>query len=198
VVVVLVPIGKHEMPGYDAYGRAERRLLKNKALVSLLDNDDLRAYVSEPFEELSLVAERVKQCQGLIDARVEPDACSTTFFWRHRYVVIASMTQTFGQLDILVDKRVIAMALYDRNHATQYLETAVSSIQYPGSPADAAKALCVHRNTYFYRVNKIAELFYLDLKNGDDRLAVAFSARILEGMGDRILHGAAENFSPEG
>jgi len=196
LVMVLVAIGRNESFGYDAYLRAERRLLKNKAFVSTLDNDDLRAYVSEPFEELSLATERFAQCQGLMDANVEPDVRAVTFFWRHRYSVIASMAHSFGELDALVDKRVVAMALYDRDHGTQYLETAVSSIQYPGSPGDAAKALCVHRNTYFYRVNKISELFYLDLKTGDDRLAVAFSARIFEGMGEKILLGASAEFTP--
>jgi len=37
-------------------------------------------------------------------------------------------------------------------------------------------------------VNKIAELFYLDLKRGEDRLAVAFSTRFLEGMGGKMLY----------
>jgi DNA-binding PucR family transcriptional regulator len=89
---------------------------------------------------------------------------------------------------MLLDKRVIAMQLYDADHGTAYLETAVRTVEFPGSPAEAAKALNVHRNTYFYRVNKIAELFLLDLKRGEDRLAVAFSTRFMEGMGDQMFY----------
>ena len=59
------------------------------------------------------------------------------------------------------------------------------SVRFPGSPAEAAEALNVHRNTYFYRVNKIRDLFGLDLKDGDDRLALAFTARIIEAVGTR-------------
>ena len=67
-------------------------------------------------------------------------------------------------------------------------------MEHPGSPAEAAKALNVHRNTYFYRVNKVRELFYIDLKKGEDRLAVAFTARIIEGLGDRFHVDASEYF----
>ena len=86
----------------------------------------------------------------------------------------------------MIDKRVVAMLLYDRDHGTQYLDTAVMSVSHPGSPAEAADALNVHRNTYFYRVNKVREMFYLDLKDGDDRLAVAFTTRVMEGLGNRF------------
>lgn len=65
------------------------------------------------------------------------------------------------------------------------------SVRFPGSPAEAAEALSVHRNTYFYRVNKIGELFQLDLKDGDDRLALSFTARILEALGEDAVDAGA-------
>ena len=97
------------------------------------------------------------------------------------------MAKSFAQVDMMLDKRVVAMSLYDRDHDTAYLETACRTVEFPGSPSEAAKALNVHRNTYFYRVNKINELFYLDLKRGEDRLAVAFSTHVLEGLGGNVL-----------
>jgi hypothetical protein len=108
------------------------------------------------------------------------------YFWKHRFAVLANQAHTFAHLDMMLDKRVIAMGMYDRDHGTFYLDTAIKTVEHPGSPADAAKALNVHRNTYFYRVNKISELFYLDLRKGSDRLAVAFSHRFLAGVGDRM------------
>jgi len=194
VVVALVAIGVRETSGYDSYDRAERRLLKSRRFLTLLEHNELRAFVSEPFDELGLAPERVEQCLGLRDARLPSDVAGITMLWHHRYVVAASMAKTFGELDLLIDKRVIAMALYDRDHGTDYLATAKSSVLHPGSPGEAAKALNVHRNTYFYRINKVAELFYLDLKNGEDRLAVSFSTRILEGMGERIFSGATDRY----
>ena len=81
---------------------------------------------------------------------------------------------------MLLDKRVVAMDAYDREHGTAYLETAIMSVRFPGSPAEAASALSVHRNTYFYRMNKVKELFFVDLKDGEDRLALSFTAQVLE------------------
>lgn len=100
--------------------------------------------------------------------------------------MLACSAKTFEQMENMIDKRVVAMLLYDRDHGTQYLDTAIMSINCPGSPAEAADALNVHRNTYFYRVNKVREMFYLDLKDGDDRLALAFTARIMEGLDYRF------------
>ena len=139
-----------------------------------------------PFEELELASERYRQVSDLMAANVDQEG-RIVCFWHHRYAVLTSLGRTFGQVDMMLDKRVVAMDLYDREHGTAYLETARRTVEFPGSPAEAAKALNVHRNTYFYRVNKIAELFFLDLKCGDDRLAVAFSTHVLASMGGTVL-----------
>ncbi|MBQ6521688.1 MAG: helix-turn-helix domain-containing protein, partial [Atopobiaceae bacterium] len=123
----------------------------------------------------------------LISARIE-DEGTIVYFWKHRYAVLACLAKTFGQADMMLDKRVVALSLYEADPGTAYLETACRTVEFPGSPAEAAKALNVHRNTYFYRVNKIAELFLLDLKRGEDRLAVAFSTRFMAGMGNQMLY----------
>ena len=44
------------------------------------------------------------------------------------------------QMEAMIDKRVVAMRLYDQEHGTQYLETAIMSVSHPGSPAEAANA----------------------------------------------------------
>ena len=188
-LVLLIALGARTCPGWDGYNRAERVLGQRKEFVSTLNRNGLRAFVSEPFERLSLAPDRYQQIRDLMAAHVPEDG-SIVFFWQHRYRVLASMARTFCQVDMMLDKRVIAMNLYDFDHHTSYLETARMTVEFPGSPAEAAKALNVHRNTYFYRVNKIAELFFLDLRRGDDRLAVAFSTRFLKGMDNRLLFEA--------
>ena len=185
-LVALIALGRRTCPGWDAYDRAERILCQRKEFVATLSQNAMRAFVSEPFEQLGFAHDRYVQTKNLISARID-DEGPVVFFWLHRFEVLAGLSKSFGQVDMLLDKRVVAMSLYDRDHGTAYLETACRTVEFPGSPAEAAKALNVHRNTYFYRVNKIAELFFLDLKKGDDRLAVAFSTRFLGGMGGRLL-----------
>ncbi|MDO4537892.1 MAG: helix-turn-helix domain-containing protein [Coriobacteriales bacterium] len=186
VLAVIVPIGKSMVVGYDDYYRAHRFIFNNRRFISVLDNNDMRSFVSEPFTELTMAAGRFKQCIELMDAVDEERGGRVRCFWEERFKVIARTAKSFDEMDSLLDKRVVAMSVYDRDHGTQYLETAILSVRHPGSPAEAAKALNVHRNTYFYRVNKVHELFYIDLKDGDDRLSLAFTARVLEGMGDRL------------
>jgi hypothetical protein len=185
-LVVLLSLGPRLCAGWDAYDRAERILGQRKEFLHTLAQNGLTAYVSEPFEQLSLAPDRYMQIRDLMASRIADDG-PIVFFWKHRYAVLASLAKTFGQADMMLDKRVVAMQLYDADHGTSYLETACRTVEFPGSPAEAAKALNVHRNTYFYRVNKIDELFLIDLKKGEDRLAVAFSTRFLEGMGNQLL-----------
>lgn len=185
-LVVMVALGQRTTPGWDAYGHAERVLGQRKEFVNTLDRNGLRAYVSEPFEQLGLAPSRYRQVTMLSSAVSKDEP--VVFFWRHRFEVITSGAQSFAEVDMMLDKRVVAMQVYDQEHGSSYLETACRTVEYPGSPAEAAKALNVHRNTYFYRVNKISELFFLDLRKGEDRLAVAFSTRVLKGMGGAVLY----------
>ena len=187
LLCVLAPVGASDAAGFDGYARAERAVLGNAGLVDMLGNNDLRAYVSEPFEDLGQAKARFAQCRALAQAAsagVVPQAPGTgrvALFWQHRFPTLAATAGSAERLDMMLDKRVTAMAEYDRRHQTSYLETAVMSVRYPGSPAEAAAALNVHRNTYFYRMNKVRELFGLDLKDGDDRLALSFSAQVMAG-----------------
>ena len=168
--------------------------MNNRKLRAVLENNDMRTFVSEPFADLSQGKGRFTQCIDLIDALFEEKPARISLFWEERFRVIANQAKNFDTMDMLLDKRVVAMVGYDRVHQTQYFETAIMSVSCPGSPAEAAAALNVHRNTYFYRVNKVRELFYIDLKKGEDRLAVAFTARIIEGLGDRFHVDASEYF----
>ena len=182
-LVVLAPIGRSETAGYDDYARARRRHQSNKAFSSMLANNELSAFVSEPFGDLSMCPGRFREAVDLSESLRDPEPGKSYFFWEHRFATLASISSAPDKLEMLLDKRVVAMADYDREHGTAYLQTAIMSVRYPGSPADAASALNVHRNTYFYRMNKVRELFFIDLKDGDDRLALSFSASIMEGMG---------------
>ncbi len=187
VLAVIVPVSRSVAVGYDDYERARTLLMLNRRFRSVLEHNDMYAYVSEPFTALSMTAGRFSQCMELLDAVGESQTRRIRYFWEDRFTVMACSAKSFEKMDALIDKRVIAMKVYDQRHGTKYLETAIMSVSHPGSPAEAADALNVHRNTYFYRVNKVRELFFLDLKDGDDRLALAFTVRVLEGLGERFF-----------
>lgn len=193
-LVLLLPLGKGDEVGFDDYERCESAVLRDERFSAMLEHNGMHAYVCEPYGDLSLSQRALAQCQDLERAlegaadgagaagSVAGNAGGTArihFFWHERFVVMGASARADGKLDALLDKRVLAMADYDRRRRTSYLQTAIMSVRYPGEPVAAAEALSVHRNTYFYRVNKIRELFYLDLKEGEDRLAVAFTAHVM-------------------
>lgn len=180
--VVMVSIGRSARAGYDDYARTEAFFDDNERLGEMMRNNDVRLFVSEPFEQLTYVQARFMQCSELADALSDVATPRVALFWRYRYRVIANSVQTLGQVDMMLDKRVVAMYEYDRAHGTSYFETSVVSVLFPGSPGRAAEELCVHRNTYFYRTSKVRELFDLDLKDGEDRLAVSFTEHVMKGM----------------
>ncbi len=185
-LVMLLPLGVGDAVGFDDYERCETMVLKDRRFRDMLDTSDMQAYVCEPYDDLALSQVALAQCGDLERALggTAIGAGGTTssrvhFFWHERFLVMGASAREDGKLDALLDKRVLAMADYDRRRKTSYLQTAVMSVRYPGEPVAAAEALSVHRNTYFYRVNKIRELFFLDLKEGEDRLAVAFTAHVM-------------------
>lgn len=181
-LIVLAPIGRGETAGYDGYTRAQRCLSSNKSLMTTLESNGFSLFVSEPFDDLLMCPGRYQEAIDLEGAIREPEDGRAYYFWEHRFAALASSAGEVDKLEMMLDKRVVAMAEYDREHGTAYLQTAIMGVRYPGSPADAATALNVHRNTYFYRLNKVRELFFIDLKDGDDRLALSFSASIMGNM----------------
>lgn len=66
---------------------------------------------------------------------------------------------------------------YDNAHKTSLLE---AYLQYVDTPNIAAKILYIHRNTLFYRINRIRELFEIDLNNGDIRLKLQLTFHFLK------------------
>ncbi|RJE48508.1 hypothetical protein A7K50_09655 [Dehalobacter sp. MCB1] len=75
---------------------------------------------------------------------------------------------------------VIYLAKEEGSNGTPFLETLKYYLYYTNSPNEAASTLCVHRNTLFYRINKIKELTGVNLDNAEERLQIYLSIKLLE------------------
>ncbi|WP_180272603.1 PucR family transcriptional regulator [Konateibacter massiliensis] len=75
---------------------------------------------------------------------------------------------------------VIKMKEYDALHNTNLLITLKEYLTYPDTPAVAAQNLFIHKNTLFYRMAKIKELFTLDLSDGEERLKIHLTLKFME------------------
>ena len=179
--VVLAALTAEECAGPADYEGAERYLASNTTFFTSTKKYGLHCAVAEPFCDLLDTPRRFQQCIALADAFVgRKDVPQNAYWWRCRYDVLAHAVEGTELEDALVDARVREMARYDRRHRTAYLRTAAASVRFPGAPTEAAASLNVHRNTYFYRTGKIYDLFNLDLKDGDDRMAIALAVHLAE------------------
>lgn len=179
--IVLDAVSDDVCAGVADYEGAEHYLLSHDKFFASIERCGLSCSAAEPFDDLLDVRSRFRQCSLLADAMLgAAERPSLVAWWRRRFDVLAHMAKGSELAEVLIDARVRGMARYDDAHHTSYLRTAAMSVRFPGAPTEAASALRVHRNTYFYRTGKIFELFNLDLKDGDDRLAIALAVHLVD------------------
>jgi hypothetical protein len=99
VLAVLVPLGRSTVAGYDDYNRTSKTLLLNRRLRAVLNNNDMYAFVSEPFVALGMVAGRFSQCIELLDAVGDDRSARIRLYWEERFTVMACNAKTFEQIE---------------------------------------------------------------------------------------------------
>lgn len=75
---------------------------------------------------------------------------------------------------------VLQLKEYDKQHNTNLMETLSVYLTFPDSPTKASEKLFIHKNTLFYRMGKIKELFSMDLSNGEERLKIHLTIKFME------------------
>ncbi|HHV13193.1 MAG TPA: PucR family transcriptional regulator [Clostridiales bacterium] len=69
---------------------------------------------------------------------------------------------------------------YDAKNNTNFLDTLKEYLLHVDNPTLCAKNLYIHKNTFFYRMNKIRELFHLDFSNGMERMRLHLTLEFLK------------------
>jgi DNA-binding PucR family transcriptional regulator len=72
------------------------------------------------------------------------------------------------------------MLQYDRDNQSNFIETLREYLLNIDNPTLCSKHLFIHKNTFFYRMNKIKELFHIDLSNGEVRLKLQLTLEFLK------------------
>lgn len=84
-------------------------------------------------------------------------------------------------MELVCLRSVIAMATYDREHDTRYIETAEQYIRNHFNAVKTANALFIHRSTFLYRMERMKEQFGLDLDgDGDSLMHLLLSLKLLD------------------
>ncbi len=83
-------------------------------------------------------------------------------------------------LHVVCSRGVLMMQRYDEEHGTFFYKTLACYIETRFNALQTAKRLFIHRSTFLYRMDRIKELFKIDLENDDVLLYTMLSMKMLE------------------
>lgn len=75
---------------------------------------------------------------------------------------------------------ILLLYQYDQEHHTNLLETLEAYLKYNNDPDKATKSIHIHRNTLYYRINKMQEEYQLNLNDGYERMHILLTIQFLK------------------
>lgn len=154
----------------------EREKFKNFLL-----SNDLSAGVSNPFSDLLETEFHYRQAYRAVEAGklVFRNAGYYSYSDMMIYYIAKSLSEQNDLYDFF-HPAIIALQKYDSENDTNLLETLKVYLTCPNDQAAVIKSLHIHRNTLFYRINRIKEITETDIDNGDERLKMQLYLKFLE------------------
>lgn len=83
-------------------------------------------------------------------------------------------------LESSIDKRIVKILNHDNSSATNYMKDLMAYFKANRNINKAAEALYVHKNSMYYRLAKVKELFDIDLDNNEDCFGIETSLYIID------------------
>jgi purine catabolism regulator len=83
-----------------------------------------------------------------------------------------------SELRRFYDETIGPLALYDRAHNTDLVATLRAFFEQNTNATQTARALCVHRNTLDYRLQRISDITGLDVDDPDARLTLQLAIKV--------------------
>jgi sugar diacid utilization regulator len=120
--------------------------------------------ICEPYAGFSLLQDRLKQAKLALDHAEQHDGVAR--FSDVMEAELAAVMKMDFPKELLCMRSVLALSRYDRQHETNYLETAEQYVANHFNAVKTAGELFIHRSTFLYRLERIKVQFGLDL---DDR-----------------------------
>lgn len=94
------------------------------------------------------------------------------------HIFSQGMSQDWLQSQIFPDLRLLQQ--HDQTYHTEFLHTLHTYIQCSRNATNAAAQLHIHKSTFFYRMNKIADLLGTDIYDGKRLFAYEFSFHLMD------------------
>ena len=141
-----------------------------KTLEKLAEENQLRFGVCEEIEGFADITQRLMLSKRALSRAMEKRrvAYFSDGDVANEYLVSCATAEVRPELVCMCS--VLAMAAYDREHDTRYVETAEQYIKNRFNAVKTANALFIHRSTFLYRLERMKEQFGLDLE--DENLSI--------------------------
>lgn len=143
-------------------------------LSSALEALGLRGGISWPFADLLQMRYAYLQAEA---ALAQPCGVLTPY---SRVFAAHTATLLPQELPHFVHPAIWQLAEYDRSHEASLLNTLEAVLSSSDQLGEVAEMLFIHRSTLFYRLNRIREICKIDLGNGEQRLNLLLSLRLLQ------------------
>jgi purine catabolism regulator len=164
-LIVLIDVGKDNKIMHTYQDRAREFLREHH----------LRVGFSDAFTDAYALEEYRRQAKkALLFSRLQTHRLCAMYDEYKLYDLLMRAKQGNG-LEKFIANGCGAIIDYDLANSTEYLKTAFFYIYFMKNLKQVADALVVHKNTISYRINKMKELFTLDLENAETRAGVFHS-----------------------
>ncbi len=158
-------------------------------LEACLANLPLRVGVGGAFDSIGGIRESYRQARVamVLSQRAGlPAGLANYDDWRMDDFLV--QTAELTDLTSFLDPVVLRMDEHDRCEGTQLIETVDTYLRCANNAQAAARLLGIHKNTMYARLERIQQLFDVDLESGETCLALALSLRMR-----RVLAWKQEN-----
>ncbi len=136
-------------------------------LVQFLSSHCLYAGLSYGFFDFSMLSRAFMQGKASISLgkHISKDFCLTRYEDKVISHLLEIAVESGHPMMSFCHPTVIRIQEYDRDHKTEYLKTLAAYILHNLNLQAAADSLFIHRNTMYYRLTNLKELFKVDFNN---------------------------------
>lgn len=148
-----------------AYLLANTQSKELKALEERIANRGYRYGLSTTFTEFLLTERMAKQAAAALDFGNQSGKEQAEWAFQD-HVLDMLLQRNGGEVDF-IHPAILEMEAYDAQNNTEYLRTLRTWLQQKMDYSATAKVMHLHRNSLYYRMQRIRDLFFLDLEDMD-------------------------------
>lgn len=137
--------------------------------------------VTAEFDSLSLVAQAYGQAVNALRYLLNGSFPGPLIRYQDcMYHIMSDELQKNCNIDQFLHPGVVVLHQDDLRNGTNLLGTLEAYLEFHSDPDAAAEAMHIHRNTLYYRINKIQAAYRLNLGSGRERLHILLTIEFLK------------------